>query len=79
MDISGLEIEFQSNEEAVPEAEEKTTAETDNSEQTRKTYVVTEALDRALRLKAANEGRNLNEVVRDCFYQSIEPKYFKSL
>lgn len=77
MDISGLTVEFESKEET--EADKKMTAKTDRSEQTRKTYVVTEAIDRALRLKSANERQNLNEVVRECFYKSIDQKYFKSL
>ena len=45
----------------------------------RQTFLVTEDIKKALKIKAINEGMLLNDMVRDIFLDAIEPKYFDNL
>ena len=45
----------------------------------RQTFLVTEEIKKALKIKATTEGSQLNEMVRDIFLEAIEPHYIENL
>ncbi len=45
----------------------------------RKTFIITKEQERAIKLKAINEGVGYNELVREILNNAIESKYFKKL
>ena len=45
----------------------------------RQTYLVTDEIKRALKIKAITEGLQLNDLIRKIFTEAIEPQYFENL
>lgn len=45
----------------------------------RQTFLVTEEIKKALKIKATTEGLQLNEMVRNIFLDAIEPHYIENL
>ncbi len=45
----------------------------------RQTFLLTEEIKKALKIKATTEGSQLNEMVRDIFLDAIEPHYIENL
>lgn len=45
----------------------------------RQTYLVTEEIRKALKIKAITEGVQLNDLVRKIFLDAIEPHYIENL
>lgn len=45
----------------------------------KRTFLITASIDKALKLKAINENKGVNELVREIFINAIEQKYFKGL
>lgn len=43
------------------------------------TFTLSKDLIRAIRMKAANEDVKIIDMVKDAFYEMVEPKYFKKL
>lgn len=45
----------------------------------RQTFLITEDIKKALKIKAITEGVALNDMVREILLDAIEPKYFENL
>ncbi|KDR96794.1 hypothetical protein SAMN02745945_02967 [Peptoclostridium litorale DSM 5388] len=70
--------DMMSDEHSSEEGQNEKAADNNKKDYIRQTFLLDKDLKRAIRRKAANEDKGLNEIVRDILRNSIENKYFEA-